>query len=331
MKKNNNKILVTGGSGFLGAQICRVLYNSGYEPIIIDHDKNRNWAINDFTFFNFDFSSPDALNIISEFKPNSVLHLAAFHLVEESVLHPREYYLNNVIKTKILLDSCIENNVENFIFSGTGGVYGERETKKPFGENLVPKPSNPYTNSKLMTENMLADYSDAYGINYISTRYFNAAGANPEGLNGYTQEPSSHIVPILMEKILKQEVFIINGNNYNTPDGTCIRDYCHINDIAEGKLSAIKFLENGGKSGIVNLGSGKGLSIMELIHSAQEITGRELKVKIGPRRTGDVTYLCADISKAEKLLHWRPKLSISDIFRDSKKWFEEKSSVIKND
>lgn len=331
MSKNNKKILVTGGSGYLGAQICRVLYSSGYEPIIIDHDIKRNWAIKDFTFFNLDFASTDALKIISEFKPDSVLHLAAFHLVEESVLYPSEYYLNNVIKTQILLDECIKNGVKNFIFSGTGGVYGERETKEPFGENLIPKPSNPYTNSKYMTENMLADYSVAYGINYISTRYFNAAGANPEGHNGYTQEPPSHIVPILMQKILNQEKFIINGNDYDTSDGTCIRDYCHINDIAEGKLEAMKFLENGGESGIINLGSGKGYSVMELINSAQEVTGRGLEVEIGPRRSGDVAYLCADTSKAEKLLNWRPKLSISDIFRHSQKWIENKSSIIKND
>jgi UDP-glucose 4-epimerase len=331
LSKNNNKILVTGGSGYLGAQICRVLYNSGYEPIIIDHDSKRNWTIKDFTFFNFDFVSADALKIISKFKPDTVLHLAAFHLVEESVLYPSKYYLNNVIKTKILLDECIKHGVKNFIFSGTGGVYGERETKVPFHESLIPKPSNPYTNSKYMTENMLADYSEAYDINYISTRYFNAAGANPEGYNGYTQEPPSHIVPILMRKILSQEKFIINGNDYNTSDGTCIRDYCHIHDIAEGKLAAIKFLENGGESGIINLGSGKGYSIMELIHSAQEITGRELEIGIGPRRPGDVAYLCADISKAEKLLNWKPKLSITDIFKHSQKWIENKSSIIKND
>ena len=325
MIRNNNKVLITGGSGYVGAQICRVLKKYGYEPIIIDFDKKRNWAVKDFTYFNYDFASQEALQLISKYKPRTVLHLAAYHLVSESVSDPDKYYLNNVSKTRILLESCVKNKVKNFIFSGTGSVYGDCKTKKPLKENLAPKPSNPYADSKYTVERMLADYHHSFGLNYVSTRYFNAAGANPEGLNGYTQDPASHVVPILMEKIINDQIFTINGNDYETADGTCIRDYCHINDIAEGKIAAIKFLENGGKSGVINLGSGKGYSVMELINSVQEITGKKLKIDVGSRRLGDVSYLCADISKAKELLGWEPKLSLLDIFKDSHEWIKNKS------
>jgi UDP-glucose 4-epimerase len=187
---------------------------------------------------------------------------------------------------------------------------------------------SPYATSKYMTELMLEDYHKAYGLNYISTRYFNAAGADPEAQNGYTQEPASHVMPILIDCAMNGTKFTICGDDYDTKDGTCIRDYCHIQDIA--KLKAVDYLNNGGESGIFNLGSGVGFSIFDLISSVENVTGKKVNYEVGPRRAGDPSYLCADTNKAKELLNWQPNYNLDQMFEHSQLWLENKSKAIKN-
>jgi len=324
-------VVITGGLGFIGAQVSKTFANNGYDVIVIDSNTSRKWALPEgATLFPHDFQATTTAGILEMMKPQAVIHLAASHVVPDSIIDPGKYYKNNVSGTQTLLDMCVKAGVKNFIFSGSSSVYGERESREPFAETLTPMPMSPYAMSKHMTELMLEDYSKAYGLNYISTRYFNAAGADPEGKNGYTQEPATHVMPIIIDKITNDEVFNICGDDYDTKDGTCIRDYCHIQDIANAKLKAVEHLSNDGESGIVNLGSGTGFSIHDLIISAQNVVGKSLKYEVGPRRAGDPSYLCGDISKAKTLLDWEPTYSLDDMFAHSKFWVDNKNKVIKN-
>jgi len=322
-------VVITGGSGFIGTQVSKTFAKAGYDVIVIDNG-NRKWASKDFTSFPHDFAKQSTAGILEMFKPKTVVHLAASHVVPDSIDNPGKYYKNNVSGTQALLDMCVQHNVQNFIFSGSSSVYGERDTLEPFKEDLTPSPMSPYAMSKYMTELMLEDYNKAYGLNYVSTRYFNAAGADPEATNGYTQEPASHVMPILIDCAMNDKIFNICGNDYNTSDGTCIRDYCHIQDIADAKLKAVDYLNNGGESGIFNLGSGVGFSIHDLISSVERVTGKQLEYVVGPRRAGDPSYLCADTTKANELLHWQPQYSLDQMFEHSKLWLDNKSKAIKN-
>lgn len=327
---NKETVVITGGAGFIGAQVSKTFADAGYDVIVVDTNTTRKWAIKDYTSFPHDFSHTTTAGVIKMFKPSTVVHLAASHVVPDSVVNPGKYYKNNVSGTQALLDMCVEHDVSNIIFSGSSSVYGERETRDPFTEDLTPMPMSPYAMTKHMTELMLEDYHKAYGLNYISTRYFNAAGADPNGLNGYTQEPATHVMPIIIDKILNNGTFTVFGNDYDTPDGTCVRDYCHIQDIADAKLSAVDYLNNGGKSGIINLGSGIGFSILDLIASAEKVVGKKLNIEYGNRRDGDPSYLCGNINKAKELLNWQPKYSLDEMFEHSRIWLENKSKVIKN-
>lgn len=322
-------VVITGGSGFIGAQVSKTFDQAGYDVIVIDNG-SRKWAAKDYTMFPHDFATQSTAGIIEMFKPNTVVHLAASHVVPDSIDNPGKYYKNNVSGTQALLDMCVQHNVKNFIFSGSSSVYGERDTQEPFTEDLTPNPMSPYATSKYMTELMLEDYHKAYGINYVSTRYFNAAGADPDARNGYTQEPASHVMPILIDCAMNGNTFTVCGDDYDTKDGTCIRDYCHIQDIADAKLKAVEYLNSGGTSGIFNLGSSTGFSIFDLISSVENVTGKKVNYEVGPRRAGDPSYLCANTDKAKELLNWQPKFSLDQMFEHSQLWLENKSKAIKN-
>lgn len=329
MMSEKEAVVITGGGGFIGAQVSKTFANAGYDVIIIDSG-SRKWATKNYTVFPHDFSSSSTAGILEMFKPSTVVHLAASHVVPDSVNDPGKYYKNNVSGTQALLDMCVKSGVKNFIFSGSSSVYGEQEVKQPFLESQKPNPMSPYAMTKHMTELMLEDYHKAYGLNYVSTRYFNAAGADPEAQNGYTQEPATHVMPIIIDKILNDETFTVFGNDYDTADGTNVRDYCHIQDIADAKLKAVEYLNNGGESGIFNLGSGVGFSILDIIKSAERVVGKELKYEFGERRDGDPSYLCGDIEKAKELLGWEPQYSLDDMFEHSVLWANNKSKAIKN-
>lgn len=323
------RVIITGGGGFIGAQVSKTFAAAGYDVVVIDRGA-RKWATKKYTAFSHDFFSSSTADVLEKFKPNTFIHLAASHVIQDSVIDPGKYYKNNVSGTQTILDMCIKAGVKNFIFSSSSSVYGERESRELFKEDMTPMPITPYAKSKHMTELMLEDYNKAYGLNYVSIRNFNAAGADPEGQNGYTQEPAKHVIPIIIDKILKNKDFIIFGNDYQTPDGTTLRDYCHIQDIADAKLKAVNYLNNGGKSGIFNISSGIGFSIMDIIKSVEKVIGKELKYKIGERREGDSPFLCGDISKAKEFLGWSPKYNLDDMVKHSVLWENNKLNAVKN-
>lgn len=312
-----HKILVTGGNGFIGSQVVTSLVEAGHDVTIVDfvgkkpgvpgHCIERDYH----AFFSY-----------NKIKFDTVVHLAAEHLVEQSVTAPAKYYINNVIKMKHMLDAMVEVGIKNIIFSSSGNVYGRQgATGFPLTEDLYYDPENPYASTKVAGEMLIKDYARAYGINYVNFRYFNAGGADPECRFGYIQRPATHVIPILCNKILNKQPFTIFGNDYNTHDGTCVRDYVNVADIASAHLNALEFLDNGNKNQTFNLGGNStGVSLKELVKYAAEVVGVEPIVNFGPRREGDPAILVANISKAKKLLGWEPKYDIKETIKHAWNW-----------
>ena len=309
MKQN---ILVTGGNGFIGSQVVTALVEAGHDVTIVDLvGKKTNvpgFSIErDYhAFFTF-----------NKIKFDTVIHLAAHHLVEQSVMSPEKYYVNNVVKMKHMLDSMVETGIKNIIFSSTASVYGRQGASGiPLTEELYYDPENPYASTKVAGEMLIKDYSRAYGLNYINFRYFNAAGADPAGMFGYTQRPATHVIPILCNKILNKQPFTIYGSNYNTYDGTCVRDYVSVADLASAHINAVEFLGAGGKNETFNLGAGNhGISVKQLVNHAAKIVGQEPIIEYAGRRAGDPAVLIAGINKAKTVLNWEPKYGIKEIIK----------------
>ena len=259
MNNEDKTILVTGGSGFIGSVTCKLLVDSGFNVINIDRVKRQ---LDGVTQYPFDIDNHQLKGVIELTKPDAVIHLAADHSVPESLVNPASTYNNNVANTISLLDHSINAGVKHFVFSSSSSVYGDSDSLLNT-ESDETNPKTPYGRSKLMIENVLKDFSEAYDFNFASLRYFNAAGSY-EGL-GYQLNPKQHLVPILVEKALNGETFTINGDDYETPDGTCIRDYTHVFDIAVAHISALHYLMDGGESNIFNIGGGSGSSIKQVI------------------------------------------------------------------
>lgn len=249
------------------------------------------------------------------------MHFAALLAVGESVEHPEKYYRNNVTGSLTLLQTIRETGVKRLIFSSTAAVYG-LPTRVPIPETEIEQPINPYGETKLIVERMLRDFGAAYGLNWTALRYFNAAGADTECEIGEAHNPETHLIPILLEAIQgKREKLTVYGTDYDTPDGTCIRDYIHVSDLAEAHVAALERLKRGGESLSCNLGNGAGFSVREVIQSAQRVTGRVAPVHFGARRDGDPAVLVADAGRAKRELSWRPKItSLDDIIITAWKW-----------
>jgi UDP-glucose 4-epimerase len=310
-----SNILITGGAGFVGTQVSDALKNSGHEVTVVD--RRIKTRIENIKYIEIDYLDYFLHNKIQY---DTVIHLAADHLVEQSVTKPRSYYENNVIRIKTLLDIMSASGIKNIIFSSSGNVYGRQGKNGPLTEDLFYDPENPYASTKVAGELLIKDYSRAYGMKHVIFRYFNAAGADPNGRFGYTQRPATHVIPILCNKIIKQEHFTIYGNDYPTKDGTCVRDYIHVADLANAHVKAIDFL-NGTANETFNIGCGSnGISVQELVSSAKKVLGVEPNFGFGPRRAGDPATLVADISKAQNLLDWSPKYNIDDIVRHAWNW-----------
>ena len=315
VKKQN--ILITGGNGFVGTQLVYELHRHGHSVTVVDREmKNINVPAilieEDYLdFFNRNTTVYDI-----------IIHLAAEHLVELSVMSPEKYYTNNVIKMKYMLDHMVELGIKNIIFSSSGNTYGRQGLAGPLQEKgLYYDPENPYASTKVVGELLIKDYSKAYGINYVNFRYFNAAGADPECRFGYTQRPATHVIPILCNKILKGEVFPMYGTDYNTKDGSCVRDYVHVADLADAHIKAINLLNRQTVNQAVNIGAGSGgISVKELVKFAEEIVGKKAIVEYCPRRSGDPDILVADITKAEELLGWKPQFNIKDAILHAWNW-----------
>lgn len=319
------KILVTGGAGYIGSHFVKLLVENGVEPVVLDNlSRGHVEAIPPkVTFEDVDLLDANSLLLaIQTHLPAAVVHFAAFAYVGESVKNPGLYYQNNVVGSLNLIRSCAENGVKNFILSSTCSIYGN-PTRIPISEEQVSNPINPYANTKLMIEMMLKDFDLSYGMKHVALRYFNAAGAHPNGSIGESHDPEPHLIPIILEAALgKRKKVAVYGNDYDTTDGTCIRDYIHVNDLADAHMKAIDYLNNGSESTIINLGTGNGNSVLEIIEKAKVITKKEIPFEIVDRRAGDPAVLVADNKKAWELLKWTPENSIEEILQTAWRWHQ---------
>ena len=317
------KILVTGGAGYIGSHVAKKLAESGHDVLIIDNlVKGHKEAILQGKFLEGDLADRELLNrIMKEEEIEGVIHLAAHSLVGESMEKPGKYYENNVSNGLNLLEAMVENSVRYIVFSSTAAVYGE-PLETPITETHPTDPGNTYGESKLFFEKILKRYSQIYNLKYISLRYFNAAGADSSGKIGEAHDPETHLIPIVLEKALgKREKLYIYGNDYPTADGTCIRDYIHVEDLAEAHILAVKALNEGLDSRIYNLGNGEGYSVKEVIDTAGELVGNEIKAEIGERRAGDPAVLVASSEKIKKELGWQPVYpELKQIIKSAWRW-----------
>jgi UDP-glucose 4-epimerase len=319
-------ILVTGGAGYIGSHCCKELQRRGFHPIVLDnlvygHRENLKWG----DFCEGDLSNPDDLNkCFKKFKVDAIMHFAAYAYVGESVTDPMKYYGNNVRNTIHLLDAALKFNVNNFVFSSTCATYGNPESI-PLDENHPRNPINPYGKTKKIIEDILTDCASAYGFKFISLRYFNAAGADPQGETGEKHIPETHLIPLVLDVAAgKSEAIRVFGNDYATPDGTCIRDYIHVNDLAAAHILALERLLDGGSSDVFNLGQGQGFSVKEVIEQAARITGKTIPLIETDRREGDPPVLIASNEKAVQQLGWQPEFSnLEDIIQTAWRWHQK--------
>lgn len=315
-------ILIAGGAGYIGSHMAALLNERGYDVVVADNLCTGHWQsvkqahlrvgdIRDAAFLD---------QLFTEYAIDGVINFAAYSLVGESVTDPLKYYGNNVLGAQILLQTMKNHGVNKIVFSSTAATYGEPE-KQPIEETDRTDPTNPYGASKLAIEGMLKWCSQAYGIRYAALRYFNAAGADIDADIGEDHNPETHLIPLVLKTALgKRERIGIFGTDYPTPDGTCIRDYIHVRDLAQAHLLALEHLDRGGESGIFNLGSGTGFSVREIIETARRITGRNIPAIVEPRRTGDPSVLIASNEKARTVLGWTPARNLDQIIADAWAW-----------
>lgn len=319
------KILVTGGAGYIGSQFVRRLVNNGNDVIILDNLSrgHLNAAPPGLEFWRINLLDYDRLiEKMRDAQIDAVVHFAAFAYVGESVGDPEMYYVNNVGGSLNLLRAIKKCGIKKVVFSSTCSVYGNPKSI-PIAEEVIENPINPYAQTKLTIEKILHDFYSAYEINYVILRYFNAAGADISGEHGESHFPEPHLIPnILFAALDPGKDVNVFGNNYDTPDGTCIRDYIHVSDLADAHLKALEYLSRIGKPEIFNLGTGIGNSVMEIINVAEEISGSKINYKICERREGDPAVLVADSSKAKKVLGWNPQYSIHEIIESAWKWHQ---------
>ena len=317
-------VLVTGGAGYIGSHMVLALLGAGEDVVVLDNlSTGFRWAIDRRAkLVEGDVGDQElAGRIIREQGIDAVIHFAGSIVVPDSVTDPLAYYLNNTVKSRALIESCVKGEVPHFIFSSTAAVYGIPDTS-PVTEEAPKAPISPYGSSKLMTEWMLADSAHAYGLGYVALRYFNVAGADPEGRTGQSTPRATHLIKVACQTALGQrdrlEVF---GRDYDTPDGTCIRDYIHVSDLVAAHLDALKHLRRGGASRIFNCGYGRGYSVLDVISAVERATGRPLRVKDAPRRAGDPPALVAGAGRIRAELGWTPRHEdLDEIVRGALAW-----------
>jgi UDP-glucose 4-epimerase len=316
-------VLVAGGAGYIGSHCCKELSRRGFRPVVFDnlskgHRELAKWG----DFFEGDIGDPDRLEeCITRFRIDAVMHFAAFIEVGESVSDPLKYYDNNVVNSLSLIRGAIRRGVPYFIFSSSAAVYGNPQ-QVPIEEGHPTAPGNPYGWSKLMVESMLRDMERAHGLKWAALRYFNAAGADAEGETGEWHTPESHLIPRVLDAALDGGRPInVFGTDYPTADGTCIRDYIHVTDLARAHVLALEHLRSRGESGVFNLGRGRGYSVMEIMEHAGRVTGRDIPFLVSERRPGDASVLIASNRKAADTLGWKPRhSSLENILSSAWKW-----------
>ena len=321
--KTNLNVLVTGGAGYIGSHMVKMLLDDGCRVTVVDNlSKGYRDAVLGGNFIQADIGDPIVLEeLFSTTKFDAVMHFAAFIEVGESVEYPEKYYANNTAKTITLLEAMERHGISSFIFSSTAAVYGEPESI-PIKEDHPRKPINAYGNSKNMVEQVLEDMSRAGKIRYVSLRYFNAAGAHPDEILGERHDPESHLIPLVLQAASgRRDSISIYGNDYDTADGTAVRDYIHIQDLCGAHMLALDHLNEGGKSAAYNLGNSNGFSVQQVIQAAKDVTGRDFRVIDAPRRSGDSAVLVADSSKARNELGWVPRFpGLDTIVRHAWMW-----------
>lgn len=311
-------ILVVGGAGYIGAHMVKQLARAGYRPVVLDNlSGGVREAVGKARLVVADLGNPGAIDALMQaYDFAAVMHFASFIQVGESVADPAKYYDNNVGNTVRLLEAMVRYGVNRFIFSSTAAIFGEPEYV-PIDEKHPTVPINPYGRSKWMVEQILADFDTAYGLRSSCLRYFNAAGADPDGDIGECHAPETHLIPLVLQAASgRRPAITIYGENYETPDGTCVRDYIHVSDLCDAHLLALEALFEGGPSTHYNLGNGAGYSIMEVVAAVERVTGKTIQRESGPRRPGDPPVLVADASLAKQALNWRPQFSAIDTIID---------------
>jgi UDP-arabinose 4-epimerase len=317
------RVLVVGGAGYIGSHTALKLAETGHEPIVFDNlSMGHDWAVQWGELVRGDLADGDALRrVLEEQRIDAVIHFAASAYVGESVQNPRKYFENNVVNTLSLLNAMLDSGVDRIIFSSTCASYGIPE-RVPIDESHPQRPINPYGESKLMVERILHWYQNAYEMNWMALRYFNASGADPEGRIGEMHDPETHLIPLVIDAALeRRDPVQIFGTDYPTPDGTAVRDYIHVLDLADAHVRALDYLSSGGSSQAINLGTGRGYSVREVVESVGRVSGIEVPFEEGPRRAGDPPELVADPSHALATLGWKASYQeLDDIVRTAWNW-----------
>ena len=320
-------VMVTGGAGYIGSHMTLALIEAGETVVVLDNlSTGMWWAVpSEIQLVEGDVGDEALLDrVLKDNAVDTILHFAGSIVVPESVADPLGYYLNNTVKSRSLIAAAVRHKVANFIFSSTAAVYGIPQ-RVPVSEEAGPAPISPYGRSKLMTEWMLNDAAAAHGLNHAILRYFNVAGADPKGRVGQSTPFATHLIKVASQTLLGQRQHLeIFGRDYDTPDGSCIRDYIHVSDLVQAHLDALRHLRKGGASGVYNCGYGRGYSVLEVIEAVERAGGRPLPVKDGPRRAGDPAIIVAEAERARAVLGWRPQLDDLDQIVASAIAWEEK-------
>ena len=323
---------MTGEPGYIGSHACKALSRAGYLPVTFDNlIYGHEWAVKWGPLEKGDILDRARLDaVISQYKPQAIMHFAAFAYVGESVTDPGKYYRNNTAGALTLLEAARDHGLSKFVFSSTCATYGIPD-RVPITEDMPQHPINPYGASKLMVERMLLDFNSAHGLKSIALRYFNAAGADPENEIGEDHNPETHLIPLVLDAASgRRDQITVFGTDYDTPDGTCIRDYIHVSDLALAHVKALEALEAGAPSGACNLGVGRGFSVSEVVAEAERITGLKVPVVLGARRPGDPAALVSDAAKARKEFGWTPEITaLSEILRTAWAWHQRGGSAVR--
>ena len=324
------RVLVTGGAGYIGSHTAKALAKAGHELVVLDNfSGGHRWAVKWGPCVEGDLADPAVVkSALKAYGIDAVMHFAASIQVGESVRDPKKYFWNNVVNTLRLLDAMIEAGVAHIVFSSSAAVYGNPE-KVPIPEEHPTRPVSPYGDTKLMMERALERYGAAYGVRWMALRYFNAAGADPEGELGEEHEPETHLIPLVIRAALGRSPHVeVYGTDYPTPDGTALRDYIHVADLADAHVKALEYLARGGESRALNLGTGQGHTVREVIAAVAKARGSPVPTRDAPRREGDPPALVADPTKAMGFLKWKPRCSdLVTIVESAWRWHERNSEL----